>query len=134
MFTSLSLRNRLLMATGLVLGLAMMGWLGRMPAAQASRWGLWALALVGVGIGWVCRRSLGPRFVLPERLRIISRAGLSQRCGLALVEVEGKRFLVAFGDSFAELHETPLGEGGPRPARDRVSRRRASASPKGLLQ
>ncbi|MDC0709662.1 flagellar biosynthetic protein FliO [Stigmatella sp. ncwal1] len=134
MFNALSPRNRLWVATGLVLGLAAMGWLGRMPVSQAARWGLGALALAGVGMGWWCRRSLGPRFVLPERLRIVSRAGLSQRCGLALVEVDGKRFLVAFGDSFAELHETPLEQRGQGPSRDKLSRRRSSTVPKGVLQ
>ena len=39
-------------------------------------------------------------------MRVVSRTGLSQRCGLALVEVEGSQYLVAFGDSFAEIRRT----------------------------
>jgi hypothetical protein len=40
-------------------------------------------------------------------LRVVSRAGLSQRCGIALVEADGHSFLVAFGDSFAEIQKAP---------------------------
>jgi flagellar protein FliO/FliZ len=125
MFSSLSPRKRLLWAAALILGLAGVGLLGRMPGAEAARWGLGALVLTGLAIGWMRRKSLGPRFLLPERLRVVSRAGLSPRCGLALVEVDGQRFLVAFGDSFAEVHETPRTTGQRRPS---------SRGSKGVLQ
>jgi hypothetical protein len=71
--------------------------------------------------------------VLPERLKVVSRAGLSQRCGIALVEADGRSFLVAFGDSFAEIHEPLLSKHVPGRAR-RLSLRRASMHPKGGLQ
>lgn len=134
MVTSLSLRNRLLWAAVLVVGLAGVGLLGRMPGAEAARWGLAAVALTGLGIGWMRRKSLGPRFLPPERLRVVSRAGLSPRCGVALVEVDGQSFLVAFGDSFAEVHETPLTKAGRHLSRHGLSRRRAFTVPKGVLQ
>jgi hypothetical protein len=44
-------------------------------------------------------RSFGPR------LRVLDKASLSPKCGLALVEMEGRKFLVAHGDGFAQIHE-----------------------------
>jgi flagellar protein FliO/FliZ len=134
MFTTLSLRNRLLWAAALVLGLAAVGLLGRMPGAEAARWGLGLMLLMGLAMGWMRRKSSGPRFLPPERLRVVSRAGLSPRCGLALVEVDGKSFLVAFGDSFAEVHETPAAEGERSASRSGMAGRGASAVPGGSLQ
>jgi hypothetical protein len=117
MLASLSPRKRLLLASGLILGLAALAPLGGLSGAGAARWLLGAVALAGLG-GWLWRRgSASPRFTLPERLKVVSRAGLSQRCGIALVEVDGRGFLVAFGDSFAEIRPAP--------------RRRASVQPKG---
>lgn len=115
MLASLSPRTRLLLAGGLVLGLAALAPLGGFSAASTARWLLGAAALAG--FGWWLRRqgAVGARFALPERLQVVSRAGLSQRCGLALVEVDGRSYLVAFGDSFAEIRE----------ARRPSSRRRA---------
>lgn len=61
------------------------------------------------GLGWVSlRKGLAggeAGAFQPEPLIIVSKTGLSQRCGLALVEVEGRRYLVAYGDTFAEIHE-----------------------------
>lgn len=107
MLTSLSPRARLSLACGLILGLAALAPLGGFSAVSVARWLLGAAALAGLG-WWLKRRGgVGPRFALPERLQVISRTGLSQRCGLALVEVDGRGYLVAFGDSFAEIRETP---------------------------
>lgn len=107
MLASLSPRKRLLLASGLILGLAALAPLSGLSASGVARWLLGAVALAGLA-GWLWRRSAtGPRFTLPERLRVVSRAGLSQRCGIALVEADGRSFLVAFGDSFAEIHQAP---------------------------
>jgi flagellar biogenesis protein FliO len=106
LFDSMSPRNKLLLALGLVLGLAALAPLGGIPAAVMARGLLGAAALVGLG-WWLVRRGRADvRFALTERMRVVSRTGLSQRCGLALVEVEGSRYLVAFGDSFAEIRRT----------------------------
>jgi flagellar protein FliO/FliZ len=100
---STSPRTRLLLASGLVLGLAALAPLGGMSAMSVARGLLGAAAIAGLG-WWLLRRSRAEsRFTLSERMRVVSRTGLSQRCGLALVEVEGSRYLVAFGDSFAEI-------------------------------
>jgi len=134
MFASLSPRQRLLLASGLILGLAALAPLGGLSAADAARWLLGAVALSGLG-WWLWRRGgAGPRFVLPERLKVVSRAGLSQRCGLALVEADGRSFLVAFGDAFAEIHEAPVSQRVPGQPRRLSPRRRASMQPKRSLQ
>ncbi|WP_141325636.1 flagellar biosynthetic protein FliO, partial [Myxococcus sp. AB025B] len=56
---------------------------------------------------WWRRRARGTSAAGLERLKVVSRAGLSPRCGLALVEVEGRDFLVTFGDAFAHVHALP---------------------------
>ena len=118
-----SSRTRLLLAGGLVLGLAALAPLGGMSATAVARGLLGAVALVGLG-GWFLRRSHSEsRFALSERMRVVSRTGLSQRCGLALVEVEGSRYLVAFGDSFAEIRRARA------PVRVKTRTRRRAAAP-----
>ncbi|MBZ4419529.1 flagellar biosynthetic protein FliO [Myxococcus sp. RHSTA-1-4] len=104
--SSLSPRSRLLAAGVLVLGLAALGPLGGLSMTSAARWMLGAVALGGLG-WWLRRRgAAGPGIPSIDRMQVVSRAGLSPRCGLALVEVDGRSFLVAFGDSFAEIRET----------------------------
>ncbi|MCY1080938.1 flagellar biosynthetic protein FliO [Archangium lansingense] len=103
LFDSVSPRNKLLLALGLVLGLGALAPMGGVSAAALARGLLGAVALVGLGWWLVRRGRTDARFALTERMRVVSRTGLSQRCGLALVEVEGSRYLVAFGDSFAEI-------------------------------
>ncbi|HZI12501.1 MAG TPA: hypothetical protein VE153_19110 [Myxococcus sp.] len=112
--SSLSPRVRLVLAAALVLGLMALGPLGGLSMASAARGLLGVVALAGLG-WWLQRRgTVGPGFPRAERLHVVSRAGLSQRCGLALVEVDGRGFLVAFGDSFAEIRETPVRVPEPR--------------------
>jgi flagellar protein FliO/FliZ len=132
MLASLSPRHRLLLASGLILGLAALAPLGGLSASGAARWILGAVALGTLG-WWLWRRGgASPRFVLPDRLKVVSRAGLSQRCGIALVEADGRSFLVAFGDSFAEIHESPAPKRVPAQARRVSPRRRASMQSKGV--
>jgi flagellar protein FliO/FliZ len=123
---SASPRTKLLLASGLVLGLAALTSLGGMSATSVARGLLGAMALAGLG-WWLLRRGHAEsRFALSDRMRVVSRTGLSQRCGLALVEVEGSRYLVAFGDSFAEIRRARV------PVRVKTrTRRRAVASVQG---
>lgn len=116
---SMSPRSKMLLALGLVLGLAALAPLGGMSAASVARGLLGVAVLAGLG-WWLVRRGRADvRFALTERMRVVSRTGLSQRCGLALVEVEGSRYLVAFGDSFAEIRRAH----GPRRVKARSRRR-----------
>jgi flagellar biogenesis protein FliO len=97
---------RLLAAGALVLGLAALGPLGGLSMTSVARGLLGALALGGLGWWLRRRRASGPEVPQMARLHVVSRAGLSPRCGVALVEVDGRGYLVAFGDSFAEIRET----------------------------
>jgi flagellar protein FliO/FliZ len=134
MLASLTPQKRLLLAGALILSLAALAPLGGMPAAGAARWLLGAVALAGLG-GWLWRRgSASPRFTLPERLKVVSRAGLSQRCGIALVEADGRSFLVAFGDSFAEIHAAPMPKRAFGQARRPAPHRCALMQPKGAVR
>jgi hypothetical protein len=131
MLTALSPRYRLLLASGLILVLAAAASWGGLSASGAARWLLGAVMLAAAG-WWLSRRNnRDARFVLPERLKVISRAGLSQRCGIALVEADGRGFLVAYGDSFAEIREAPVFKRMPTQARRPAPRRRASVQAKG---
>ncbi|WP_205507585.1 flagellar biosynthetic protein FliO [Myxococcus vastator] len=99
-------RSRLLLAGALVLGLAVLGPVAGVSTTVAARWLLGAVALAVLG-WWLHRRGgVVTGAATAPRLTVVSRAGLSQRCGVALVEVDGRGYLVAFGDAFAEIRET----------------------------
>ncbi|NRD56627.1 flagellar biosynthetic protein FliO [Corallococcus exiguus] len=108
LLSSFSPRGRLLFAAALLVGLATLAPLGGLSLVGTSRLLIGAMALAG--LGWVLLRKGGMAasadVATPEPLSIVSRTGLSQRCGLALVEADGRRYLVAYGDTFAEIHET----------------------------
>jgi hypothetical protein len=91
----------------LVAGLAASTQVSGLSAAAAARIAL-GIAACGALAFWAyrSRRSMtarGPRFSLQPQLMVAARASLSQRCGLALVEADGARYLVAYGDGFAQL-------------------------------
>ncbi|HEX8703118.1 MAG TPA: MFS transporter [Myxococcaceae bacterium] len=134
MLASLSVRHRLLLASGLILVLATLASWSGWSTSGSARWLLGAVMLVGLGWWWSHRGARGSRFVLPERLQVISRAGLSQRCGIALVEADGRSFLVAYGDSFAEIRTAPGSGRMPTQTRRTALRRRGSAHSKGTIQ
>ena len=82
-------------------------------AATAARV-LLGLAATGVIAAWFVRARGGlgtSKFKSAPRLNVVQRVGLSQRTGLALIEVDGKPYLVVHGDGFAKI--TPA----RRPAR-----------------
>ncbi|MCI0572155.1 MAG: flagellar biosynthetic protein FliO [Myxococcaceae bacterium] len=118
-------RGKLAIALGLLLllALALATAAGATSAATIARWVLGGSA-AGLGV-WMWHRrgnQQRARFALPGRLQVHARAGLSPRCSLALVEADGERFLVAFGEGFATIRRaaaprsapprrTPRGEG-----------------------
>ncbi|SET45081.1 Flagellar biosynthesis protein, FliO [Myxococcus fulvus] len=104
---SFSPRARVQVATLLVLALALLGPMGGMSMVSVARGVLLVGALGGLGWWWWRRGARGTSAASLERLKVVSRAGLSPRCGLALVEVEGRDFLVTFGDAFAHVHALP---------------------------
>ena len=83
--------------------LALTSTLGRLDLVSGSRL-LLGLAAAAAMTAWFIRtRSGEQRLRAPERLKVICRTGLSQRCSLAVVELDGETLLVAFGDGFAQM-------------------------------
>lgn len=96
-------RYKLFIAAGLLAVLALLATIDGIGASQAARALLGVAAVAALGAWWARRRRASDDPMSAPRLQVISRAGLSQRCGLALVEADGRRYLVVFGDGFAEL-------------------------------
>jgi len=98
------IKMKLLAASLLVLLLAAFAQQSGASAALVARIALAAAALAGLAAWWIrTRKGTGRPFQLPARLSVAARTGLSPRCGVALVEADGRRFLVAYGDGFAQL-------------------------------
>ena len=74
-------------------------------AAPAAR-GVLGLAAAGGLAAWFihARGGLGSsKFKAAPRLNVVQRLGLSQRTGVALIEVDGKPYLIVHGDGFAKI-------------------------------
>ena len=101
-----TIKMKLLAASLLLVLLAAFAQRTGVSAALEARVALGVAALAGLAL-WMIRargRPLGGRpFQLPPRLGVAARTGLSPRCGVALVEADGGRYLVAYGDGFAQL-------------------------------
>ncbi|MGA9523697.1 MAG: flagellar biosynthetic protein FliO [Myxococcaceae bacterium] len=100
-------RNKLLLASAAILLLALIAPTKELDAAAISRIVLAGVCIAGIAWWFLRRRAFADELAPPPRLRVLSRAGLSQRCGMALVEADGRNYLVVFGDGFAELKEAP---------------------------
>lgn len=74
-------------------------------AATAARVLLGLAAAGGIAAWFVrARGGLGPsKFKAAPRLNVVQRVGLSQRTGVALIEVDGKPYLIVHGDGFAKI-------------------------------
>jgi hypothetical protein len=98
-------RNKLIAASGMLLALGAATTVSGLNAAAAARA---VLGLVCVaGLAWWFLRARGTASpVEAPRLCVVSRVGLAGRTGLALVEVDGKSFLVVHGDGFAKVCRT----------------------------
>ena len=101
-------RNKLLLASAAILLLALVAPMKEISAASIARLLLAAVCVAGIAWWFLRRRSFADELAPAPRLRVLSRAGLSQRCGMALVEADGRNYLVVFGDGFAELKEAPV--------------------------
>lgn len=104
MNTFAPLRMKLAAAAGLALLVAAVALAQRFGFAVAARATLVPLALGA--IAWWLKRSREGAVRPPARLSIVSRASLSSRAQLALVSVDGREFVIVYGDSFAQL--TPI--------------------------
>jgi len=59
-------------------------------------------ALAFVALRLLARRSVSTS-TAPTDLKVLARASLSPKSAVALLEADGRRYLVAFGDGFATL-------------------------------
>lgn len=120
-------RNKLFAAAFAVLVLALLAPTQGVSPSVVARVLVGVLGAAGLG-WWFLRHRRGGGALLPApRLQVLARTGLSQRCGMALVEADGRNYLVVFGDGFAELQEAklafPVRQGRrPRPPRRSASR------------
>lgn len=118
-------RRKLLLAGAILVVLAAAaGWTagGAVTGARA------ALGVTGAAVClvWWRKRARMPGAPAPiPRLAVVERAGLSPRCSVALVRADGREYLIAFGDGYAQIHPTPSApvRFGRRPPRRRTSRR-----------
>jgi flagellar protein FliO/FliZ len=73
-------------------------------AATLARVVLGLAALGGLSAWFIRARGGSPsKFKTAPRLNVVQRVGISQRTGLALIEVDGKPYLVVHGDGFARI-------------------------------
>lgn len=99
----MSPRTKILAAAALVALLAACSQAAGVSAATAARALLGLVAIAGLTLWTVRSRRNAGRPALGPRLQVSARAGLSQRCGVALVEADERRYLVAYGDGFAQV-------------------------------
>lgn len=104
---TLTPRHKLFAAVALTALIPLFASLQGASASTIARVLLGLAALAGLGFWfWRARGGLPSTFKSAPRLKVIQRVGLSQRNGLALVEVDGKPYLVVHGDGFARLRPT----------------------------
>ncbi len=117
---TLSPRHKLLGAALLALVAPLIAAAQGASAATAARVLLGLAATGGIAFWFIrVRGGLGTsKFKAAPRLNVVQRVGLSQRTGVALIEVDGKPYLVVHGDGFAKISPAR------RPAR--VAQRRAT--------
>jgi hypothetical protein len=98
-------RTKIIAASLLLLALGAAATVRGLDAATLARALLGLAALAGLA-GWFIRARGAQGPVEAPRMSVISRTGLNARTGIALVEVDGKTFLVVHGDGFAKVCRT----------------------------
>ena len=100
-------RHKLVAAALLALLAPLAAALNGASAATAARVILGVAAAGGLAFWFIrARGGLGTKFKDAPRLNVVQRAGLSQRTGVALIEVDGKPYLIVHGDGFAKITPT----------------------------
>lgn len=97
-------RHKLIAALCLTLVVPLLAAAQGASPALSARILLGAIALGGL-VFWFFRARAkdSATFKSSPRLNVVQRVGLSQRTGLALIEVDGKSYLVVHGDGFARI-------------------------------
>jgi flagellar protein FliO/FliZ len=106
---TLSPRHKLIGAALLALVAPLIAAAQGASAATAARVLLGLTAAGGIAFWFIrARGGLGSssKFKAAPRLNVVQRVGLSQRTGLALIEIDGKPYLVVHGDGFAKVSPT----------------------------
>ena len=102
---TLTPRHKLIAVGVLTLAVPLLAAAQGASAASAARLLLGLIALGGI-VAWVIHsRNALPTsaFKAAPRLQVLQRVGLSQRTQVALVEVDGKPYLIVHGDGFAKI-------------------------------
>lgn len=124
---TLTPRARLLAAAAMLALLPLVAAAQGLSFSAIARMALALAAVAGLTWWFLRARGRGARFELPPRMAVVTRVGLSQRSGLALVDVDGESFLVVHGDGFARIRKTARRAAAPRLVTDEVAAaRRAS--------
>ncbi len=103
---TLTPRQKLFGACALALCAPLVAAMQGASASLVARVVLGVAAVAGIAVWFIKARGglqLGSKFKSAPRLNVVQRVGLSQRTGLALVEVDGKPYLVVHGDGFARI-------------------------------
>jgi flagellar biogenesis protein FliO len=105
---TLSPRHKLIAASAMLLLFPLFAVLQGATASTAARLVLGLVALGGL-VAWFLKAKGGlplSRFKSASRLAVVQRVGLSARSGVALVEVDGRPYLIVHGDGFARIRPT----------------------------
>jgi hypothetical protein len=80
----------------------------RLTGGAIARCGLGALAVAALAF-WLKRQRGATACSAPPRLSLVGRIGLTNRCGVALLQVDGESLVVAYGEGFASFQRTSRG-------------------------
>lgn len=98
--TALTPRQKLIAAFAASGALALAAAISSGSMTTAARIVLGTLALAGLA-AWVLKQqglALPRRFAKVPRLQVVQKVGLSARAGVALIEVDGRSFLIVHGE------------------------------------
>lgn len=99
---TLAPRQKLIGAALLALAVPVIAALQGASATNAARAVLAVASLAGLA-AWFLKARGPSKFKSAPRLTVIQRVGLAPRTGMALVEVDGRPYLVVHGDGYAKL-------------------------------
>lgn len=97
---SLTPRNKLIAIGACAAALALAAALSSGSFTTGARIVLGAAALAGLAI-WALKQkglALPGRFATTPRMQVVQKIGLSARSGVALIDVDGRSFLIVHGD------------------------------------
>lgn len=101
---NLTPRHKLIAAAVALCSLPLFASLQGASTSSIARVLLGLAAVAGIAFWFIKARGAGlSKFKAAPRLQVVQRVGLSQRTGVALVEVDGRPWLIVHGDGFARM-------------------------------